>query len=121
ETAAVLVSLGLIRLRRMRAGEAEPLLREALRIYEKQAPEAWYRFDAQSRLGECLAAQAKYADAEPLVLAGFEGVGERGKEMARGASYLLEAGERVVRFYEAWDMPQEAAAWRAKLASPTKP
>src|SRR5439155_3852454 len=80
ETASVLVSLGLIRLRRQKADEAEPLLREALRIYEKQAPEAWYRFDAQSRLGECLAARARYAEAEPLLLAGYEGMCRRARE-----------------------------------------
>jgi hypothetical protein len=121
QTASVLVSLGLVRLRRMKAVEAEPLLREALRIYEKQEPEAWYRFDAQSRLGECLTAQAKYADAEPPVLAGYEGLRRRAKEIPANSNYLAEAGERVVRLYEAWGKPGEAAAWRAKLAGAAKP
>ena len=30
--------------------------------------------------------------------------------------YLTEAGERVVRLYEDWGKPEEAAKWRAKLA-----
>jgi serine/threonine protein kinase/tetratricopeptide (TPR) repeat protein len=107
QTASVLVSLGLIRLRRQKADEAEPLLREALRIYEKQAPEAWYRFDAQSRLGECLAARARYAEAEPLLLAGYEGLRRRAGEVPPGGNSLAEAGGRVVRLYEAWGQPEE--------------
>ena len=31
--------------------------------------------------------------------------------------HLTEAGERVVRLYDDWGKPKEAADWRAKLAS----
>jgi tetratricopeptide (TPR) repeat protein len=121
QTAKMLVSLGLIRLRRQKAAEAEPLLREAVRVYEKQKPEAWYRFDAQSRLGQCLAAQAKYDDAEPLVLTGYEGLRQRAKEIPADTNSLAEAGERVVRLYEAWGKPEKVAEWRAKLAGRPEP
>jgi hypothetical protein len=121
QTAATLVPLGRIRLRRGEAKQAEPLLREALRIYDKQAPEAWYRFDAQSRLGECLAAQAKYAEAEPLVLGGYEGLRRHVKEAPPSSNYLPEAGARIVQLYEAWGKPEDAAAWRAKVAELSKP
>jgi hypothetical protein len=30
-------------------------------------------------------------------------------------SHLSEAAERVVRLYEAWGKPEQAAAWKAKL------
>jgi hypothetical protein len=30
--------------------------------------------------------------------------------------YLTEAGERVVRLYDDWGKPKEAAKWRARLA-----
>jgi hypothetical protein len=30
--------------------------------------------------------------------------------------HLTDAGERVVRLYEAWGQPEKAAEWRAKLA-----
>jgi tetratricopeptide (TPR) repeat protein/tRNA A-37 threonylcarbamoyl transferase component Bud32 len=116
QTASVLASLGRIRLRLKKADEAEPLLRESLHIYEKRSPESFLRFHAQSLLGECLTAQTKYADAEPLVLAGYLGMLERTKEIPAGNSSLADAGERVVRLYEAWGKPEEATKWRAKLA-----
>jgi hypothetical protein len=30
--------------------------------------------------------------------------------------HLTEAGERVVRLYDEWGKPEEAAKWRAKLS-----
>jgi tetratricopeptide (TPR) repeat protein len=119
-TAKVLVSLGLIRLRRKKAAEAEPLLRAALRIYQKRMPEGWYCFDVQTFLGECLTAQAKYAEAELLLLAGYEGMRQRAKTIPPDADYLAKAGQRVVRLYEAWNKPEQAAEWRAKLARAPK-
>ena len=32
-------------------------------------------------------------------------------------SRLTEAGERVVHLYEAWDQPEKAACWRARLGA----
>ena len=57
--------------------EAEPLLRECLAICEKTESEAWTTFNAKSMLGAALLAQKKYAEAEPLLLAGYEGLKER--------------------------------------------
>jgi hypothetical protein len=34
---------------------------------------------------------------------------------------LAEAAVRVVKFYEAWDKPEQAAAWKAKLGMPDRP
>ena len=34
----------------------------------------------------------------------------------RGRPRLAQAAERVVRLYDAWGKPDQAAAWRAKLA-----
>ena len=53
--------------------EAEPLLRECLAIREKTQPDVWPTFNTQSLLGGALLGQKKYADAEPLLLAGLRG------------------------------------------------
>jgi hypothetical protein len=36
-------------------------------------------------------------------------------------SGLSEAAERVVRLYEAWNQPDQAAAWKTKLGLPDLP
>ena len=60
--------------------------------------------------------QGKYAEAEPLVVGGYEGMKAReAKIPAHGKIYLTEAGERVARLYRAWGKPDQAAAWAAKL------
>ena len=51
---------------------AEPLLRESLAISAKQAPDAWFTFNTQALLGGALLGQKKYAEAEPLLLRGYE-------------------------------------------------
>jgi hypothetical protein len=117
KTASVLVSLGQIRLRQKKGSDAESLLREAAAIYEKKEPESWLRFEARGLLGESLAAQARYAEAEPLVLEGYEGLRQRARQvpyMRRTA--LAEAGDRVVRLYEAWGKSHQAVVWRVKLS-----
>jgi serine/threonine protein kinase/tetratricopeptide (TPR) repeat protein len=102
---------------RGRHADAGPILRECLAIRRKTQPGDWKTFLAQSFLGATLLGQQAYAEAEPLLVAGYEGLKAREKEIPRFfAQYRLpEAGGRVVRLYEAWGRPEEAAAWRSKL------
>ncbi len=60
--------------------EAEPLLRRAVAILEAKEPGSRTTFDAQSLLGESLLHQGKYAEAEPLLWAGYEGFRKAGDE-----------------------------------------
>ena len=63
-----------------------------------------------------LLGQKQYAEAEPLLLNGYEGMKSREATVpARGKYYLLEALERLVQLYEATDKPEEAAKWRKEL------
>jgi tetratricopeptide (TPR) repeat protein len=57
--------------------EAESYLREGLAICEKAQPDDWTTFNARFILGTALLAQKKYADAEPLLLEGYEGMKKR--------------------------------------------
>ena len=57
--------------------EAELKLRECLTIRQKIQPDDWTTFDTKSMLGEALLDQKKFADAEPLLLAGYEGMKQR--------------------------------------------
>jgi hypothetical protein len=69
-------------------------------------------------LGGSLLGQKKYAEAEPLLLAGYEGMKRRDERIAPIHKVrLAEAIERLVQLYEAWGNVEKAAAWRAKLPS----
>ena len=100
----------------IRFAEAEPLLRECLAIREKTQPDAWSTFNTQSSLGGALLGQKKYADAEPLLRAGYEGLKQREKTIPeQGKVRIPEAIERLVRLYEATGKKDDAAKWRKKL------
>jgi hypothetical protein len=99
-----------------RLAEAEPVLRECLAIREKTQPDDWTTFNTRSSLGGALLGQKKFAEAEPLILAGYEGMKAReGKIAPAGRPRLAAAARRVVELYEAWGKPEKAAEWRAKL------
>ena len=97
--------------------EAEPYLRECLTIREKTQPSAWTIFNTRSQLGGVLLHQKKYAEAEPLLLKGYEGMKQREQAIPpQGKPRLTEALERLVKLYAAWGKPDEAAKWRQELA-----
>jgi hypothetical protein len=94
----------------------EELLCECLAIREKTQPDAWTTFNTQSMLGGALLGQQKYAEAEPLLLAGYGGMKQREKTIpAQGKVRIPEAIERLVQLYEAMDKKDEAAKWRKEL------
>jgi eukaryotic-like serine/threonine-protein kinase len=96
--------------------QAEPLLRDAVAFREKQNADNWHRFRAQTFLGATLSGLQKYSDAEPLLLAGYEGLKQRSARMpAIQRKWISFAGEQVVDMYQRWPKPDQAAAWRAKL------
>jgi tetratricopeptide (TPR) repeat protein len=93
--------------------DAEPLLRECLAIREKTQPDVWNTFNTKSQLGGALLGQGKYAEAEPLLVSGYDGMKRREATMPPQARDLLpEALERLVQLYEATGKPDEAARWR---------
>jgi hypothetical protein len=109
-------ALGRKRLQQKEYAEAEPLLRRDLSRREGWRPNDWSRFLSESLLGDSLLGQKKYADAEPLLIKGYEGMKQRAAKIpAPLKHHLTEAGERVVRLYDEWSKPEEAAQWRAKL------
>jgi hypothetical protein len=75
-----------------------------------------------SQLGGTLAAQAKYAEAEPLLVKGYEGLKARASKIpAPAKGYLVRSGERLVALYEAWDKKNKAQEWRNRLAAKQNP
>jgi hypothetical protein len=99
--------------------EAEPLLRESLAIREKTQPNDWSTFNSQSMLGGSLLGQKKYAEAEPLLLKGYEGLKQREKTIppyGGGILRIPQALDRLSELYTATNKPDEAKKWRAERA-----
>ena len=75
-----------------------------------------------SQLGGALLGQGRYAEAEPLIVPGYEGVKRREAKIAVPEKFRLrEAAERVVRLYEDWGKTEQATAWKARLGMPDLP
>jgi hypothetical protein len=68
--------------------------------------------------GGTLLGQKKYAEAEPLLLSGYEGIQQREAGIPPPVRTLCpsEALQRLVQLYEATDRPAQAAEWKQKLA-----
>jgi tetratricopeptide (TPR) repeat protein len=115
-TVVAMAALGLNLLKQEKWSEAEPVLRACLAVRDKTQPDAWTTFNTRSTLGGALLGQGRYAEAEPLVVPGYEGMKEReAKILAIGKPRLAEAAVRVVRLYEAWGKTDQATAWKARL------
>jgi serine/threonine protein kinase len=108
--------LALNLLLRKKYDEAEPLIRQSAATFEKLYPGTFRCSFLMAVHGAVLTGQQRYAEAEPVLLKGYEGMaqsrvphGEHGE--------LAEVGGWVVRFYEVTNQPEKAHAWREKLAA----
>ena len=115
-TIDALAALGRIKLERGKYAEATSLLREALDAYAKAGADNWRRYFIESQLGASVAAQNRYAEAEPFLVSGYQGMLQRMSSVPlEDRPRLLEAREQIVRLYESWQKPEKAAEWREKL------
>jgi tetratricopeptide (TPR) repeat protein len=95
------------------------LLRRCLSQRQQATPNAWQAFNTQSLLGGALLDQKKYAEAEPLLLKGYEGLKAREKTIPKqrgGALRIPEALDRLIELYTAINKPDEAKTWQAERA-----
>lgn len=96
--------------------QAEALLREALGGFLKTRPDFWARFEIESTLGASLTGQRKFAEAEPLLLSGYEGLARLEATIPPlNKSSLEHAGNWIVALYDNWGLPGKAVEWRQKL------
>jgi tetratricopeptide (TPR) repeat protein len=107
----VITGRGIAHLRMGAPERAEPLLRRAVALRtEANGPDSWWTGMAQSALGECLMAQERYAEAESLLLRGYEIVRD-------GNGPVVPTLRRLAAFYDATDRPDEAARYRTLAGS----
>jgi serine/threonine protein kinase len=118
-TLGTMATLSLDLLQQEKWADAEPVLRDCLAGRQKQIPDSWTTFNAQSMLGGALLGQKKYAEAEPLLVKGYEGMKTREKTIPKtggGELRILEALDRLIELYTAINKPDEAKKWRAERA-----
>jgi hypothetical protein len=71
-TARVLASSAEMKLEEKRFAEAEPIIREAIRAFEKSAPTEWRRYYSQAMLGSVLEQTGRRAEAAPLLESAYQ-------------------------------------------------
>jgi tetratricopeptide (TPR) repeat protein len=106
---------------KQRYAEAELLIREALTLWGEVSRDDVKISYGESLLGAVLLGQQRYAEAEPLILQGYEGVKRWEATQHNTELDIIEAVERVVRFYEVTNQPEKARAWREKLSADKTP
>jgi serine/threonine protein kinase/tetratricopeptide (TPR) repeat protein len=121
-TVDLMTELGQNLSRQQKWEEAERLLRDGLAFYEKKNPDYFGCFNVKSLLGGVLLGREKYAEAEPLLLAGYEGLS---KDAAKNPTLylpgadrhprLIDAIGRLVALYDATGKQDEAPKWRKEL------
>ncbi len=111
-----LVALGFELNQTRRPAEAEPHLREAVRIWSKLNPGGAITTQAKKVLANVLLAQQKYAEAEPLLLEVYKEAVGRQDAPAYQKNYPVSTARQLIEVYTALNKPDEVAKWRAERA-----
>jgi tetratricopeptide (TPR) repeat protein/predicted Ser/Thr protein kinase len=109
--------LGWTQLMQGRLADAERTLREAMDGMMRVAPDAWERANAAGLLGAALARQKRYAEAEPLLISGYEGMAA-GKAVNPNAASRMsreQVGEALLQLYRDSGNTARRAEWETRL------
>ena len=95
------------------AKAGERLVREVRALREKSVPAGhWLLASTDGALGEVIALDGRYAEAERLLLSAESRVREaRGVESSQAA----DQRKRLIALYKRWGKPAEAAMWQERL------
>jgi hypothetical protein len=100
-----------------RYDEAEPIAREAVAMNRTGD----FKFPYWVSIwGAVLLGQGKYAEAEPLLLKGYEGMTQVEVLGPLQRRMKADVGRWIVRLYEATNQPEKARAWREKLEADSR-
>ncbi len=114
DTLETINDLGLLHRAQEHYQEAEKLLTEALQGRQRKlGPDHPHTLASRHELGMLCLAQSQYEQAESNLLKAFSG---RKIKLGPEHPYTVETLNQLIKLYEAWDKPDEAKTWRAKLA-----
>jgi eukaryotic-like serine/threonine-protein kinase len=116
-TMDTMASLSELEVQERNYDEAEPLLRQTWNDLKETHKDYWRTYYIQSLLGSVLMRKMQYADAEPLLLAGYDGlIQHRDAIPLLNKSSLIDAGESIVELYRTWGRADKASEWASKLS-----
>ena len=108
--------LGMHQRRQLHLEAAERWARESLAQLRKTKPESFWEVGrSKLELGEILLDMRRYAEAETLLIAGFETLSA---DVETGLEVVARARGHVVRLYDAWGRVDQAGAWRRRPLRP---
>jgi len=112
-TLTTINAFGILRREQKKYEEAESLLRQALdgRL-RKLAPDDPDCFGSMLELAVLYKEQARYEEAEPLLIEALEG---RRLILGDTHPHTIESWNNLIDLYEAWNKPERANEWRARL------
>jgi eukaryotic-like serine/threonine-protein kinase len=114
DTISTMALLADVRVQQKKYTGAETLLHEAQN--SKETPNSWEQYWSQNLLGASLAGQSRYAEAESLLVSGYQGMIQREASIPlEDRAVLSEAGQRIVQLYENWGQLEKATEWRERL------
>ncbi len=111
--ATALTVQGLILNKLGRSDEAEKVLREAVKLREENLPDKHFMTAlSKGALGEFLAIQKRFAEAEPLLLGSYESLKN---SQSADSPRIRTAADRLVTLYTDWGKPTDANNFRSRL------
>ncbi|MBZ5601218.1 MAG: serine/threonine-protein kinase [Acidobacteriia bacterium] len=107
---AALANLSYVRIMLEKYAGAEAAIREGLASDEQAAPDSWQVFRDRVLLGASLAGQLQYAEAEPLLRTGYEGLLRREGAIPKGGGFYADAArDWLIRLDREWSSRARAA------------
>jgi hypothetical protein len=104
--------------------KAEGTLRPTCNAYVDAKLDVWQRYSCQVLLAESLVAEKRFNEAEPMLLAGYDGLRQREASIPAVSKPTLDrAAAWLVRLYTEEGKPELAEQWKKKpttTAGPTK-
>lgn len=110
ELARAAWTLGEIKSIRRNFEEAEALMRDAATWFEAHKATSLDTAILLGQVGDCMAQQGRYADAEDAVVQSYTRLR---KELGDAAPETLDAFQRVIFLYQAWDRPDKIQEYLA--------
>jgi hypothetical protein len=106
-----------VRLKQGRLADAETTFREALNGMVRTSPESWERFNGAAMLGATLAEQKRFAEAEPLLISGYEGMRTSKPVNPNAFSRFSpeDVGAAILKLYADWGRVESRAEWEGRL------
>jgi hypothetical protein len=110
--------LGLNLMRQRKGPEAEEFLRESMTIGDKNESDAWWTFETKILLGGALLLKKEYADAEPLLINGYQGLKDRIEQVPTPSrARIRDALDWLIELAHARKDADAAAKWRKERAA----